>query len=125
MLRTICAALIAAALLLPATAQAASIVGKWTLVAHERQGKRETVPPAAKGTMTLHFAKGGKFIVGATSPGKGKTQSKEGTWKAAGDRLTTVVEGKTKTMTIELKGRTLKLTDTDKTDQSIHLERAK
>ena len=124
MLRTICAALITAALLLPAAAQAASIVGKWTVVATERRGKSEPVPPAAKGTMTLQFAKGGKVIIGATGPDK-KTQKKEGTWKVAGDKLTTVVEGQTKTVTIELKGRKLKLTDSDKPDQSIHLERAK
>jgi len=123
MLRTICASLIAAALLLPAAAHAASIAGKWTVVATERQGKREEAPPAEKGTMFVEFAKGGKFIVSMTRPGK--TQTKEGTWKVDGDTLTTVVESKTETMTIELKGQKLKLTATKHPDRSLYLERAK
>jgi uncharacterized protein (TIGR03066 family) len=123
MLRTMCAALVAVTLLCPAAASAAGIAGKWNVVAAERQGKREPAPPADKGAMTVEFAKGGKFIATVARPDKTKTR--EGTWKANGNTLTTVVQGKTETMTIELKGTKLKLTDMKHPDRLLFLERAK
>jgi uncharacterized protein (TIGR03066 family) len=123
MRRTMCAALAGLVLLWAAAATAASIEGRWKVVAVEQAGKREPAPPADKGTMIVEFAKGGKFIASVVGPQK--TRKNEGTWKVDGNAVTTVVRGKTQSLKIELKGAKLKLTDTKHPDRAMFLERAK
>lgn len=112
------------ALLCPAFAEAApkKIMGKWQVTAMEREGKRMDAPKEIQ--IFIEFAAKGKFF--ATMKAGERTEKEEGTYKIAGKKLTTVVKGKTETMTFSTKGKELILSKKLKDrSESMILKRAK
>ncbi len=100
--------LIALALICPAIAEAApnQLMGKWQVVAMERDGKRMPAPKEIK--ILIEFAPKGKFI--ATMKAGEREETEKGTYKVKGKTLTTVVKKKTESMTYKVKGKELILT---------------
>lgn len=101
------------------TAQAApsnKLLGKWQAEAMEVDGKR--YPVKAPMNIVFEFVRGGKFV--ATVSFKERTQSKEGTWSAAGNQLTMTVEGKTEKMTFSVKGTQLRMEKLVAAKKTVH-----
>jgi hypothetical protein len=111
--------------LLAGSVQAApAFIGKWNVVAEERNGERRETPPERK--LIVEFQKSGKLVMIKIRKGEGgeKTKTREGTWKLSGKTIVTVFEGKTEEMTFELIGKKMKLSNPKRPGQHMHLERA-
>jgi len=96
------------ALVCPSLSAAAppKAMGKWQVVAMERDGKRSEAPKEFK--IFIEFAAKGKFV--ASMKAGERVEKEEGTYKIDGKKLTTVVRGKTESMIFKLKGKQLILT---------------
>lgn len=97
-------------------AGAAGLTGKWKVVAEEKRGQRREVPPHI--SWTMEFLKGGKLVYA-------KRSRKEGTWKVDGDKLTTSIEGQTRTVTFKIAGDKLTVVNIERKDWLLHLVRAR
>jgi len=94
----------------------AGLAGKWKVLVEEKRGRRREIPPHA--SWTMEFLKGGKLTYC-------KRTCKDGTWTVKGDRLTTSIQGQTRTVTFTLAGDKLTVVSGESAEWRLHLERVR
>jgi uncharacterized protein (TIGR03066 family) len=90
---------------LAAHAKGAKLIGKWTVTEIRRNEKKKNLPKGME--MLVEFKKGGKMI--ATMSYRGRSKSKEGSWKLKGEKLVTKMGGKTDEVDYTVSAKRLKL----------------